>query len=148
MKNLNRILTGITFFILPILLSCNYQLSELKKENAELSRKVDSLSDALLYYKLQETDSHNQKKSYSSYDNQRALSEFLNHLGFYCKNCDYKDFKVRKSGDNTFDISMNKRSNAKYVENGWTGVVIRITFNDNGKYTIKNLKGTYDFGCQ
>ena len=95
-----------------------------------------------------EIEIQDQKSKVNSFNEQSALENFKEYTSFYCKNCDYKDFKVKKYSNNSFDISMQKRSNAEHVEHGWTGVVVRLTFDENGKYSVQDLQGTHDFGCQ
>jgi hypothetical protein len=141
-----RLLIGLISLALS---SCNNQeLQKLKSENINLTSQNDSLKNIVSYYEQKEVANNKRQELTSKYTNQSAIETFKNHVNFYCKNCDYKDFRVNKYSDYIFDISMTKRSNAEHVMHDWIGVVVRLTFQSNGKFTIQNLQGTYDFGCQ
>lgn len=132
----------VVFLCVSVLASCNQgKLKELESQNKVLTNQIDSLNFIINIYAEKE-------KRLNSFNSNTALEAFKKHVAFYCKNCDYKDFRVQEFSDYAFDISMSKRSNAEHIDHGWTGVVVRLTFQTDGKYNIQNLQGMYDFMCQ
>ena len=137
----------ILIFIILMFNSCGNS-NQRETGNILLQKRVDSLSMELLNCGDQHFSEEDKTASAISFDSEYTLESFKEHVAFYCKNCDYKDLEVKQFSQNIFDISVNKRSNAKYIANSWTGVVVRLTFLANGKFNTQNLQGQYDFGCQ
>lgn len=127
------------FLLCCTFVSCSYQAEELKKENVKLQAMVDSLSSIV---------SENEKKSSGLViDENLAIKAFKQHVEFYCSQCEYKDFRVKRVSDMDFDIVLQKRSPVSYQKK-WSGQIVRISFTDDGKFIVDNVTGgDYCLGC-
>jgi len=72
-----------------------------------------------------------------------ALETVKSHLNFYYSGCSFKDYKVRPSGECSYDISMKRK---KYNQH-WQSVVVRIIFTNDGKYNFSIVNG-YLVDCE
>ena len=76
--------------------------------------------------------------------NEELIELFKNHVGFYCPNGRYRNFRVRMIQRNIYDISFETINPSSGVHNWATGIH-RITLLPNDKYEIVLRSGPVCF---
>lgn len=74
-------------------------------------------------------------------------SELKNYLEFYCPDCLFKDFNIRKVDDCRFDVRMKKKSKDNQPYASWIYVTVRMTFTEDGMYYIEDVDGSHKWAC-
>ena len=117
------------------------QYNELKEKYDELVEENESLKEEINSLQL--------KKAFVNNICTEATvrTELKSYLEFYCPDCLFKDFKIRKVDDCKFDISMLKKSKDNQPYASWISVIVRMSFTEDGKYTVEDVEGSHRWAC-